>query len=64
MEVDTVTDSRILKVNDLLKDVRLDYGSLSKLVNDVVSSIKEAIDGISEDFKVALWTYMSMFFGN
>lgn len=54
MEADTKTDSRTLKVNDLLKDVRLDYDSLSKLVVDAVSSIKEAIDGIPEDFKVVL----------
>lgn len=57
------TDSRTLKVNDLLKDVRIDYDSLSKLVDVAVSSIKEAIDGIPEDFKVGLWAYMLVFYG-
>jgi U3 small nucleolar RNA-associated protein 22 len=52
MEADTKTDSRTLKVNDLLKDARLDYDSLRKLVDDTVSSIKEAIDGIPEKFQV------------
>jgi U3 small nucleolar RNA-associated protein 22 len=54
MEADTKTDSRTLKVNDLLKDARLDYDSLRKLVDDTVSSIKEAIDGIPEKFQVVL----------
>ncbi|KAL0739521.1 hypothetical protein Bca4012_015731 [Brassica carinata] len=53
MEVDTVTDSPPnLKVNDLLKNIRIDYDSLSKPVDDFVSSIRKAIDAIPEDFKV------------
>ncbi|VVB10024.1 unnamed protein product [Arabis nemorensis] len=52
MEIDTVTDSRTLKVNDLLKDIRIDYDSLTNLVDDFVSSIKESIDAIPDDFKV------------
>ncbi|CAN7033479.1 unnamed protein product [Brassica rapa subsp. trilocularis] len=52
MEVDTVTDSRIQKVNSLLKDIRIDYDSLSKPVDSLVSSIREAIDAIPEGFKV------------
>ncbi|CAN8328094.1 unnamed protein product [Cochlearia groenlandica] len=52
MEAETVTDSRIQKVNDLLKDIRIDYDSLSKPVDDFVLSIKEATDAIPEDFKV------------
>ncbi|KAL0679227.1 hypothetical protein Bca4012_007208 [Brassica carinata] len=52
MEVDTVTDSRIQKVNSLLKDIRIDYDSLSKPVDSFVSSIREAIDAIPEGFKV------------
>uniref|UniRef100_A0A1J3J6H3 Nucleolar protein 6 n=1 Tax=Noccaea caerulescens TaxID=107243 RepID=A0A1J3J6H3_NOCCA len=52
MDADAAADSRIWKVNDLLKDIRIDYGSLSKPVDDFVSSIRKAIDGIPEDFKV------------
>lgn len=70
-----MADSRTLKVNDLLKDIRIDYDSLSKLVEDVVSSIRETIDAIPEDFKVGLLFFpffqarvrhghISMFSGN
>lgn len=47
-----MTDSRIQKVNSLLKDIRIDYDSLSKPVDSLVSSIREAIDAIPEGFKV------------
>ncbi|XP_010430490.1 PREDICTED: nucleolar protein 6 [Camelina sativa] len=52
MEADTVTDSRTQKVNDLLKDVRLDYDSLRELLDDAIAPIYESIDRIPEDFKV------------
>ncbi|ESQ53434.1 hypothetical protein EUTSA_v10024292mg [Eutrema salsugineum] len=52
MDSDAVRDSRTLKVNNLLKDIRIDYGSLSKPVDDFVSSIREATDAIPEDIKV------------
>lgn len=75
MDADAAADSRIWKVNDLLKDIRIDYGSLSKPVDDFVSSIRRDIDGIPEDFKVDLRFFpfsqsgfrrghMPMLFGN
>lgn len=47
-----MTDSRIQKVNSLLKDIRIDYDSLSKPVDSFVSSIREATDAIPQGFKV------------
>ncbi|XP_073135588.1 uncharacterized protein [Henckelia pumila] len=47
------TDSRNLKLRELLKELQLDYSpSNTKIINDVVSSIKEAIDGIPDDIQV------------
>lgn len=49
----TVTDSMSLKVSELLKEVQLDYSPANiKIVDDVVSSIKESISKIPEDFQV------------
>ncbi|XP_059623649.1 uncharacterized protein LOC132266698 [Cornus florida] len=43
-----------LKVRELLKEAQLDYSaSTTKLVDDTVSAIKEAIDKIPEDLKVS-----------
>ncbi|KZV53865.1 nucleolar protein 6 [Dorcoceras hygrometricum] len=51
--VKTNTDSRNLKLSELLKEVRLDYSPANtKIINDVVSSIKKAIDGIPDDIQV------------
>ncbi|XP_010533807.1 PREDICTED: nucleolar protein 6 [Tarenaya hassleriana] len=55
MELDTAafSDSLDFKVNELLKDVRLDYvPSFTELVDGVVESIKDAIAKIPEDLKV------------
>lgn len=42
-----------LKVEELLKEVQLEYSpALTKFVDDAVSSIKQAIDTIPEDLKV------------
>uniref|UniRef100_A0A5B7C9D5 Putative nucleolar protein 6 isoform X2 n=1 Tax=Davidia involucrata TaxID=16924 RepID=A0A5B7C9D5_DAVIN len=46
-------DTVRLKVRELLKEVQLDYSpSTTKLVDDTVSAIKEAIEKIPEDLKV------------
>lgn len=53
MDSNTCTDAGDLKVKELLKEVRLDWSSAStKLVDDTISAIKEAIDNIPEDLKV------------
>lgn len=55
MDAETYTDSMNLKVRELLKEVKFDYSpSTTKLLDDVVSSIKEAIDKIPEDLQVSL----------
>ncbi|XP_022856582.1 nucleolar protein 6 [Olea europaea var. sylvestris] len=47
-------DSTNLKLRELLKETQLDYSSENtKIINDVVSALKEAIDQIPEDFQVA-----------
>lgn len=51
--VGTFTDTMSLKVSELLKEVQLDYSPANvKIVDNVVSSIKESIDKIPEDFQV------------
>lgn len=46
-------NSMDLKVEELLKEVQLEYSpALTKFVDDAVSSIKQAIDTIPEDLKV------------
>ncbi|KAF3441314.1 hypothetical protein FNV43_RR15227 [Rhamnella rubrinervis] len=53
MDLNALTDSMDLKVRELLKEVQLDYSpSFTKLVDDTVSAIKEAIDEIPEDLKI------------
>lgn len=53
MAVKFDTDSRSLKLRELLKELQLDYSpSNTKIIDDVVSSIKEAIDGIPDDIQV------------
>ncbi|XP_022751385.1 nucleolar protein 6 isoform X2 [Durio zibethinus] len=53
METETFIDSMDFKVQELLKEVRLEYSpSLTKVVNDTVSAIKSAIDKIPEDLQV------------
>jgi U3 small nucleolar RNA-associated protein 22 len=53
-------DSMEFKLNELLKEVQLDYSpQFVKLVNDTVSSIKSSIDKIPKDYKVIL---LSIFF--
>lgn len=43
-------DSMTLRISELLKEVQLDYSPANtKIIDDVVSSIKEAIDKIPED---------------
>jgi U3 small nucleolar RNA-associated protein 22 len=47
------SNSKNLKVEELLKEVRLDYTSANtKIVDDFVSSIRAAIDGIPDDLEV------------
>ncbi|KAL8250850.1 hypothetical protein R6Q59_034543 [Mikania micrantha] len=47
------TDTMNLKVAELMKEVQLDYSSTtSKLIDDVVFSIKECINKIPEDIQV------------
>lgn len=42
-----------LKVTELLKEVQLDYSpATTQTVDDVVSSIKQVIDKIPENFQV------------
>ncbi|KAK6258334.1 hypothetical protein SCA6_012808 [Theobroma cacao] len=54
METETYVDSMEFKVQELLKEVRLEYSSpLTKFVDDTVSAIKSAIDKIPEDLQVA-----------
>lgn len=51
--VGIVTDSVSLKVSELLKEVQLDYSPANiKIIDDVVSSVKESINKIPEDFQV------------
>lgn len=51
--VGIVTDSMSLKVSELLKEVQLDYSPANiKIIDDVVSSVKESINKIPEDFQV------------
>ncbi|XP_059457350.1 uncharacterized protein LOC132187164 [Corylus avellana] len=53
MEPDALTNSMDLKVREFLKEVRLDHSpAFTKLVDDTVSAIKDAIDKIPEDLKV------------
>lgn len=53
MEVGTLVDPVEFKVNELLKEVQVDYSpSLTKIVDDTVSAIKGAISKIPEDFQV------------
>lgn len=53
MDSDTIMEPMDLKVRELLKEVQLDYSSATtKLVDDTVSAIKQAIDTIPEDLKV------------
>lgn len=48
-------DSTNLKLRELLKETQLDYSSENtKIINDVVSALKEAIDQIPEDFQVCV----------
>lgn len=47
-------ESMNLKVRELLKEVQLDYSpATTKTIDDVVSSIKEAINKIPEDLLVS-----------
>ncbi|KAK3017160.1 hypothetical protein RJ639_007835 [Escallonia herrerae] len=53
MASDTHMDPMDLKVKELLKEAQLDYSpATTKRIDDVVSSIKEAINKIPEDLKV------------
>ncbi|PPS17856.1 hypothetical protein GOBAR_AA02726 [Gossypium barbadense] len=53
METETCIDSMDFKVQELLKEARLECSSaLTKLVDDTVSAIKSAIDKIPEDLQV------------
>ncbi|XWS45420.1 hypothetical protein CRYUN_Cryun15aG0135300 [Craigia yunnanensis] len=53
METETYMDSMEFKVQELLKEVRLEYSSsLTKVVDDTVSAIKSAMDKIPEDLQV------------
>ncbi|KAG8383986.1 hypothetical protein BUALT_Bualt04G0070800 [Buddleja alternifolia] len=50
---ETSPDSTNLKLTELLKEVKLDYSAANtKIVNDVVSSIRDAIDEISDGLQV------------
>ncbi|KAH1082116.1 hypothetical protein J1N35_021877 [Gossypium stocksii] len=53
METETCIDSMDFKVQELLKEARLECSSaLTKLVDDTFSAIKSAIDTIPEDLQV------------
>lgn len=53
MASDTLNEPTNLKVRELLKEVQLDYSPpFTKLVDDTVSAIKDAIDKIPEDLQV------------
>ncbi|KAE9452911.1 hypothetical protein C3L33_15193, partial [Rhododendron williamsianum] len=53
MASDTLNGPTNLKVRELLKEVQLDYSpSFTKLVDDTVSAIKDAIDKIPQDLLV------------
>ncbi|XVF17901.1 hypothetical protein REPUB_Repub10bG0164600 [Reevesia pubescens] len=53
MEAETYVNSMDFKVQELLKEVRLEIShTLTKLVDDTVSAIKSAIDKIPEDLQV------------
>ncbi|KAF7151525.1 hypothetical protein RHSIM_Rhsim02G0060300 [Rhododendron simsii] len=53
MASDTLNGPTNLKVRELLKEVQLDYSpSFTKLVDDTVSAIKDAIDRIPQDLQV------------
>lgn len=55
MASDTLNGPTNLKVRELLKEVQLDYSpSFTKLVDDTVSAIKDAIDRIPQDLQVRL----------
>lgn len=59
METDNSVD---LKVEELLKEVQLEYShALTKFVDDAVSSIKDAIGQIPEDLKVRSLFQLSPF---
>ena len=62
MDSDTIMEPMDLKVRELLKEVQLDYSSATtKLVDDTVSAIKQAIDTIPEDLKV-FFVFVLIFF--
>lgn len=49
-------DSMNLKVQELLKEVKFNYSpATTKHVNDVVSSIRKAIDKIPDDIQVFIY---------
>ena len=53
METETYMDSMEFKIQELLKEVRLEYSpSLTKVVDDTVYAIKSALDKIPEDLQV------------
>lgn len=57
METENLMD---LKVEELLKEVQLEYShALTEFVDDAVSSIKQAIDTIPEDLKVSVFFRLS-----
>lgn len=63
METETYMDSMGFKVQELLKEVRLEHSpAVTKLVDDTVSSIKAAIDKIPEDLQVFLKKCVYSFF--
>lgn len=52
------SDPMDLKVRELLKEVQLDYSpTFTKLVDNTVSAIQEAIDKIPEDLQVSLFPH-------
>lgn len=58
MDLYSSTDPIDLKVRELLKEVQLDYSpTFTKLVDDTVWAIKEAIDKIPEDLQVSLFPH-------
>lgn len=55
MDTNGFTDSMDLKLRELLKENQLEYSpALTKLIDDTVSAIKNAIKTIPKDLKVTL----------
>lgn len=63
MASETIIDSMDLRMRELLNEVKLKHSpSFTKLVDDVVSALRDSIDQIPQDLQVRLCTIHSFRF--